>query len=479
MDYIIDEPILLTKENDFLGTLEKANTIASFIEDNEKLLNFNNMIALYGEWGSGKSSILKTIEDKLIDNKWQTIWVDMWKEESDYTNLTIKILSRILSTLNINTDVKRDLLKAFCIIGKGIKINTGIISYDMGKAFEQLDKELEDTKKTENFISNFQKQIDKYYKDTGKKIIVFLDDLDRCSNDNMLNIIYNIKLLLSVKNIIFIFGIDKNAVTLALKNKYNNEDNKAESFLEKIFPVSFNVPSDVIYKQNINKIIEEVSKKLKPEACNNIGNFFEEMKFTNPRRIIKILNKYKILEKELEKKEFLNKENEWNIILVLFLIMEHEFNIENYVEMLRDNKKHLLSNLVTLDLEGAYMSAGFQRKSLGYEEYNITLRTIEIEKGKANEKYRNVDLYEYFSNPKDLLKSKIQVYEFYEPSAVKIKFEVWMESFKDSISKRFCYILQKNWKMIVRCFDKEGEKINYTEFINKVKELVYQIDLLL
>ncbi len=479
MDYHIEEPILLTKENDFLGTLEKAESIANFIKNNERLLNFNNMIALYGEWGSGKSSILKTIEYKLSNDKCQTVWIDMWKEESDYTNLSIKILSRILSTLNINTEVKRDLLKIFCTIGKGIRINAGIISYDMSSAFEQLDKELEDTKKIDKFISNFQKQIDKYYEDTGKKIIVFLDDLDRCSNDNMLNIIYNIKLLLSVKNIVFLFGIDKNAVTLALKNKYNNEDNKAESFLEKIFPVSFNVPSEIVYNQNIDKIIGEISEKLKPKAHDNIKSFFDKMKFTNPRRIIKILNKYKILEKELEQRKFLNKENEWNIILVLFLIMEHEYNIENYVEMLRDNKKHLLSNLITLNLEGISLPSGFFRKNIGYEEYRIALRVIEIEDNKENERYVSIDLYEYFSNPRDLIKGKIQVMEFYTPNCAKIKFEVWMESFKDSISKRFCYILKENWRQIIDCFKKDGEEMSYQETIKKVKELVYQIDLLL
>ena len=45
------------------------------------------------------------------------------------------------------------------------------------------------------------------------------------------------------QDVIFIFGIDKNAVSLALMNKYNNETNKAERFLDKIFPISFNMPN--------------------------------------------------------------------------------------------------------------------------------------------------------------------------------------------------------------------------------------------
>lgn len=121
MDSIIEEPILLTMNNDFLGTLKKAEAITNFIEHNEKLLNTNNMIALYGEWGSGKSSILKTIEDKLNKERYETIWIDMWQEESDYTNLNIKILNKILSSLNIKGDRKKELLKSFLILGKGVK----------------------------------------------------------------------------------------------------------------------------------------------------------------------------------------------------------------------------------------------------------------------------------------------------------------------------------------------------------------------
>ena len=49
------------------------------------------MIAIYGEWGSGKSSLMKTIDYKLDNNKYEKIWIDMWKEESDYSNLSIKI----------------------------------------------------------------------------------------------------------------------------------------------------------------------------------------------------------------------------------------------------------------------------------------------------------------------------------------------------------------------------------------------------
>ena len=93
---LTEEPIILNETNDFLGSLEKANSIAKFIETDSELLSKNNMIAIYGEWGNGKSSLMKTIAEKLENDKYEKIWIDMWREESDYSNLSIKILNKIL-----------------------------------------------------------------------------------------------------------------------------------------------------------------------------------------------------------------------------------------------------------------------------------------------------------------------------------------------------------------------------------------------
>ena len=41
---LTEEPIILNETNDFLGSLEKANSIAKFIETDSELLSKNNMI---------------------------------------------------------------------------------------------------------------------------------------------------------------------------------------------------------------------------------------------------------------------------------------------------------------------------------------------------------------------------------------------------------------------------------------------------
>lgn len=308
---LLEEPIILNSENDFLGSREKAEAIKEFIEKNDELIQKNNMIAIYGEWGSGKSSLMKTIDCKLEVEKYDKIWIDMWKEESDYSNLSIKILNKILEKIKLDSETKKSLIKAFLTLGKGINVNMPFITYNMEKAFEQLENEIEPLNNIDNFINDFKTKIEKYIEKNNKKIIVFLDDLDRCNSENMLNIIYNIKLLLAIKDIVFIFGIDKEAVALALKNKYNNEINKAENFLDKLFPISFNMPKNTF---DFQKLINNTFKELEQEKIKIIEEFFIKINFMSPRRIKKVLLRYYIIKNMLIEKGLLNEDNEWNII---------------------------------------------------------------------------------------------------------------------------------------------------------------------
>lgn len=459
---LVEEPIILNKENDYLGTFEKARAIINFIEADNQILEKSNMIAIYGEWGSGKSSMMRTIDEGLQDKKYEKIWIDMWKEEGDYSNLSIKILNKILESIKLDTTVRKNLLNAFINLGKGISINIPLVSYDMEKAFEQIEKEINPNNNIDNFIKNFQDKIEKYISENNKKIIVFLDDLDRCNSENMLNIIYNIKLILSVKNIIFIFGIDKEAVSLALKNKYNNEINKAENFLDKLFPISFNMPKNTF---DFQKLIKNNFKELKQEKIKKIEEFFIKINFMNPRRIKKVLLRYYIIKNMLIEKELLDEDNEWSIIWILFFIIENEFEEKNYYYMLKNNKKDMFSSKVSFEKGTSSI-----RRIPGYNEYKISL-FIE-EKGKNM--YLPMELIEYILNPDDLDKNNIEIFGISNETGVVLNLNLWLDLFKDSISKRFCKFILENRISCVTNMEN-----NIYDFLKKINLVIQKLDKLM
>ena len=459
---LIEEPIIITEENDYLGTINKANAISEFINSDNKALQRSNMISIYGEWGSGKSSLMKTVYTSLSEEKYKKIWFDMWKEESDYNNLSIKILNSILANIGINESNRKEILKAFFNLGKGIKINLPCVSYDFDKIFKYAENMLKTSNDTEKFIKKFQDKLETYTKENGKKIIVFLDDLDRCSSESMLNIIYNIKLLLSVKNIIFIFGIDKEAVALALKNKYNNEINKAESFLDKIFPISFSVPKNSF---DFDKLLKIYFSNLAKDKIRVIKEFFDEIKFYNPRKIKKVFLRYSIIKDSLVKENKLDENNEWNIIWVLFFIIENEFEEKNYYMMLNNNKKAKFCSAIKF--EPGNMSL---RKALGYNEYKLSILAEE----KGGNIYLDIELFEFILNPQDLVRNTIQIYGLDSKIGVIFTSNTWFDLFKDSLNKRFCLFFFENYR---ECIRNVGGKL--TEFISARYDLIREIDKLM
>lgn len=456
---LTEEPIILNETNDFLGSLEKANSIVKFIETDSELLSKNNMIAIYGEWGNGKSSLMKTIAEKLENDKYEKIWIDMWKEESDYSNLSIKILNKILEKIKLDDSTRKGLLQAFIILGKGINVNIPLVSYDMEKAFEQLEKEIDPSNNMDNFINTFQDKVKKYIEKKNKKIIVFIDDLDRCNSENMLNIIYNIKLLLSVQDIIFIFGIDKKAVSLALRNKYNNEENKAESFLDKIFPISFNMPNKAI---NLSLFLKVSLGKLDENKISVIEDFLTEINFINPRKLKKVFFRYYLVRNQLIEKKLLDEEKEWNIIWVLFLIIESEFEQNNYIYMIENNKMNLLSSKLELDT-----SKTPTKRKVAFSDFRISLRRAE----KEETIYLPIELFLFILNPDDLIKNKIDIIGIEKVAGVVIETNLFLELFKDSISKRFTLYFNNNYR---KCVQEIGTKLDI--FLLKRKEILEEIN---
>ena len=119
---LIENAKILTQENDAFNTYNKGKAIEDFLdlEENQELLSENNLIAIYGEWGSGKSSLMKTIESSLNKEKFKTIWYDTWKYEDEYRIITNQNyldvkdnIKFIIIGQNLNKQIK-DLIKDEC-----------------------------------------------------------------------------------------------------------------------------------------------------------------------------------------------------------------------------------------------------------------------------------------------------------------------------------------------------------------------------
>ena len=163
-----------------------------------------------------------------------------------------------------------------------------------------------------------------------------------------MNLLSTIKLFFTLGKgkVIYFCGVDKNAVSKAVKVKYG-EIIKSEEYLEKIFDISFNMSKDF----QIAKLLSYYFPNGNQNFIDKMERFFKEVKFRNPRHLKKVLNKYTIIS-EFKKD---NPENELtklipniringngyflSTIFVLYIIILFEFYYEKFEEIKNYEKK--------------------------------------------------------------------------------------------------------------------------------------------
>ena len=91
-------------------------------------------------------------------------------------------------------------------------------------------------------IEDISKQIEDLL--GGKRLVVFIDDLDRCNASNILELLETIKNVLDAKNLIFCITVDMKQIERAWELRYKSDLVKIESkeYIEKLFPVIFSLP---------------------------------------------------------------------------------------------------------------------------------------------------------------------------------------------------------------------------------------------
>ncbi len=127
---------------------------------------------------------------------------------------------------------------------------------------------------------------------TLERIILYIDDLDRCSDDKVLEVLQAVHLLMAFPLFIVVVGVDKRCVTNALYNrevsKYflreeNSEIKRAEKsnaihiihpdeYLEKIFQIPFQLqrPSPENIQHMIHKLLEkDIQEEIQTETNKN------------------------------------------------------------------------------------------------------------------------------------------------------------------------------------------------------------------
>ena len=422
---------IIDENNDLLNTVEKTNAINSFINKNEEYLNKNNLIAIYGKWGSGKSCLMKTLENMIDKKKYKTVWFNTWMYEKD-KNLPFSLLKFI---------IKDDISEKVLDTGKGV-LESMVYGTEIDLKFIKIHSKdaIDHANELDNKEKSFWEEVEEFKKEyrelsfKGKKLIVFLDDLDRCDSNNIINLISSIKLFLSInENIIFILGIDREAVTLALQNKYNNDYNKADEYLEKIFPINFLITSGIIANEKTIKWISEITN-LDIEKSRKIMDYLEKIEFTNPRHLKKVFRKYLSI-KDYLKENNIDLKDENNIIFIIYFIILALFYEREYAGLLVDNKAKYYSNILI-------------RWKTKTEEHIIPFtNNFQVYSDSYGNK-GNILIFKFLEKFSSIIVRNYSLEALWQSEYIGISIDAWLAIFDDSICKRFVKYIYSEERML-------------------------------
>lgn len=224
-------------------------------------------IAINGYWGTGKTSALLqlykslttvSLKDKLPeDSPVIPIWFEAWRYQHEATPI-VALLHEIRAAFSLWNKVTDKTSKLFGIAGLGIlsafdetikAASGGIISPKLGdlpKIGADYEKERYRTQLASQDISNLLEQAISTVLGDNQKLVIFIDDLDRCHPEAALKLLEGIKVYLNLKNCVIVFAIDQRQIERALKKaldiKDDSGDHQAREYLEKICQDIYHLP---------------------------------------------------------------------------------------------------------------------------------------------------------------------------------------------------------------------------------------------
>lgn len=249
MKMLTDNPVKNLTEDKF-GFRFYADLLAHSIRDTQEL---PFCIGIFAEWGAGKSSLMNMIQSNLEENlDAKTIWFNPWKydkKEDLWSALIQSILYKIAEDNSSDISVKdkaKDLAKAtsWLMLKKGVSAVTGgILGESELENFKNAWSKQDELhyRHINNFERDFEEVISLYTK--NGKLVVFVDDLDRCLPQNAITVLESLKLFIGNAKCVFVLGMDHVVIEQGITFKFGKEINfNGRDYLDKIIQVPFYLP---------------------------------------------------------------------------------------------------------------------------------------------------------------------------------------------------------------------------------------------
>jgi hypothetical protein len=325
--------------DDKLGRKACAEMLTSLLAGQTTALT----VSVNGEWGSGKTFLLKRWQQQLTIEKYKAIYFNAWEDDFMGDPL-VAIVGQLRQYLEEDPNFKGILAgagEAVLNLASGVlKKATGMdviaaTSAAQEAAASKRDNILDDydnlcKSRTElkNSLKKMAKQI--FDQTEGKPLVFIVDELDRCRPTFAIETLERIKHLFDIDHVVFVLGIDRKQLGESIKSVYGNID--IENYLHRFIDLDFQLPQtqtthfiDIMWQRyNIEQHVQdkEVASNIKLAVGESITfkNCFSELlllhKFTF-REIESALRVYAMVLRSTKSENFT-----FPYFLVLFILLK-------------------------------------------------------------------------------------------------------------------------------------------------------------
>lgn len=311
------------------------------------------VISLDSEWGTGKTTFIQMWKDMLnneeeYQEQFETIYFNAW--ENDYIkDPLLAIFTEIHS--EINKDDKKQKLKTFFNkskpllkvgVSSALKLATaGILNLDNVNLGDCTESELIDLAekigetgiqeifKERDIREKCKKELQELNKDGNKKIIFFIDELDRCRPTFAIELLEVIKHLFDIDNFTFIVSIDKEQLSHSVATIYG-QNMDTIGYLRRFFDLDYKLP-----KVDLNKYIQIKNQNILTSYSNvKLLSFFLE----------ELITIYNFSLRDIEKLYYY-------LDILLPQISEFKSDSDNYTDVYNATISYIYANLIILKIK--------------------------------------------------------------------------------------------------------------------------------
>jgi CheY-like chemotaxis protein len=296
MDFALlnDEPVT-DEESDLLGTGRAARELAKLMHDSRMSTPFT--LAVDAGWGMGKSSLMKLVEAELRHGyrDVETVWYNAWTAtgadalegliKSVLARFDRRLLRRVLNGLDEHSVLVRAVQTALTVAAA---------PFGAAGTVDRFWRDLSVDAKARNDMREALRDLAGQWArsaahEPSRLLVVFVDDLDRCSEETVLAVCEAVKVYLDVPGLAFVIGCDRSA--LGPSGLLRDLGPAGSAFMEKIFQTSYRIP--VTGDQHIEAYVRRCAERSGVQqllADDTLVRLIAERSARNPRRIKRLIN---------------------------------------------------------------------------------------------------------------------------------------------------------------------------------------------